>query len=315
VLKVLPRLESVADAAAPATSEQMAQETKESAPPRGEAAATAARAAGGDFAFHVDDVHVRPGDRGVVVRILATTSLPAQAFGFSLRVDPDAAALRRVSPDETVAKASEYDQFLWQRHLLDQGVTASGCLYDTMENRGRRFPAGEFQHAASVILDIPAEAPDGARVRIDLGAFGDPPHACLFTITEPETMRATSRPARDVDGWVLVGTSPVPSAAEFRAARVEGEQAVKLTWRLAGGASAMRLERDGVLLKELPPGTAEYVDRDAPRTALEYRLWVRRGEAESFPATARVGRMIVGEAVRAGDAANAPVPHEAGDRR
>ena len=235
----------------------------------------------GEYVIWAGDAFAEPGTEKVAVRVFATSSEPAQAFSFALRVDPRLAKLRKVGIEKTVSEAAEIDQFVYQKHAVAKGETAAGFLFDTVPPYGHLFPPGTNQHVATVMIDVPAGAPSGSSIPIELGSFGEPPGSNIFSV------KGQSKTAVIHSGNIFVGESPVPPPIELEA-KVEpsvGKNAVRLSWRAASIYDSIRIERDWKTLRVIGGELTAFRDEEAGPGVHRYRVFGRRSGKESFPTT------------------------------
>jgi hypothetical protein len=151
------------------------------------------------YSVRAETVRCERGAEGVAIRLYGSNTIEARGYSIGLRIDPAFVQLRKLTLEGTAAETAKYDQFLYQKHVLDTGETAAGVLFDTTGERGFRLPKGTDQHLLTVIVDVADDAPVGTIVPVELGAFGDPPQRCVYTVTT-DKKGATSRNATVVNG-------------------------------------------------------------------------------------------------------------------
>ena len=139
-----------------------------------------------NYSVRAEVVRAAPGAKGVAVRVYGSTSRKTQGYSIGLRIDPAFVRLRRLTLESTAAETAKYDNFVYQKHVLDTGETAAGVLFDMTGAWGHRLPTGADQHLLTVLVDIDDKAPAGTVVPVQLGAYGDPPQRCVFTVNVPE---------------------------------------------------------------------------------------------------------------------------------
>ena len=135
------------------------------------------------YSVRAETVRCERGAAGVAIRVYGSHTIEARGYSIGLRIDPAFVRLRKLALEGTAAETAKYDQFLYQKHVLDTGETAVGVLFDTTGDRGHRLPQGTEQHLLTVIVDVADDAPVGTVVPVELGAFGDPPQRCVYTVT------------------------------------------------------------------------------------------------------------------------------------
>jgi hypothetical protein len=239
------------------------------------------------YVIWADDAFAEPGTEKVAVKMFATSSEPAQAFSFALRVDPKLGKLRKVGIEKTVSEAAEIDQFVYQKHAVAKGETAAGFLFDTVPPYGHLFPPGTNQHVATVMVDVPAGAPSGSSIPIELGSFGEPPGSNVFAV------KGQSKSAVIHAGTIYVGESPVPPPIELEA-KVEpadGKNVVRLSWRAVAIYDSIRIERDWKTLQVIDGELTTFRDEEAGPGAHRYRVFGRRSNKEGFPTSIWTGTL------------------------
>jgi len=182
------------------------------------------------FVIWAEDVRAEPGAAGVAVRLFCTNPKDVRGIDVGLRIDPTAAAIRRLSLDGTASQAALADFFLYQDHVLDTGETRAGIGFDFAPPFGHLLPRGADQHFLTAFVDLLPGAPP--RIPVEIGAFGSPPGDSMF-ILQPETGAAYGVKAETRSGLILVGASPVP---EVEGARAEIALAEPLGHGLGAGA-------------------------------------------------------------------------------
>ncbi len=269
-----------------------------------------------EFVFWAEEVRAEPGDFGVPIRIFGTNPEAAWAFSIGIRVDPTLAKITKLTLDQTACEAANYDQFMYQTHVLGKGETAAAILFNTVPPYGPLYPSGADSHILTVIVNVKSGVPRGSIIPVDVGAFGSPKLLCIFTVEGPRG--ATTRAATTRNGAILVGTSPVPPvedlAAEVRevepalpaggAEPVGGarDQVVHLSWTNAGAYSSIRIERNALEAAVLSGDATEFIDEDAGAGMPRYRVIPMRDGLEAFPAIATaLPRGVPGTFIR-GDA-------------
>jgi hypothetical protein len=247
------------------------------------------------FGLWAEDVRVAPGAKGAAVRIFATNPVEVPGLSLGLRIDPKAARIKELSIAGTASERAKADRFLYQEHVLEKGETAAGLIFGSFPRPGppRLLPKGTGEHAMTIIIDVAEGIAAGTVVPVQIGAFGDPPGATIFTVNDPGK-GSRSVPARAWSGLILVGASPVPEPADARAeeAAVEENKSeptgrhIVLRWTNGGQYDSVRIERDGSTIGEVRGDTTTFGDRSAGPGAHRYRIYGRKGKLEGFPASA-----------------------------
>lgn len=265
----------------------------------------------GKYVVWAEDVNAEPGDRSVPLRIYCTNPDELQNAQIAFRIDPALARIRSLTLEGTASERAVYDQFLYQRHVLDRGETACGILFDSVPPYGILFPAGADQHLLTVLVDIPSETPPGTRVALAFNGAGSP------ALDNHLTVKGTNGVAPEShNGSILVGASPVPPVGGIVASLGDGAGGegggggnpggVTLRWLNRETYSEIVVERDGTEVVRLPGRSTSFLD-DTPGPGVHrYRVFALAGGVVSFPAivTSRPvgipGTFLRGDATRDG---------------
>ncbi len=232
------------------------------------------------FVILTEEARASPGNINVPVRVLGTYPEWIQGVAFGLRIDPALARIREISIDGSVFEPT-YEFFFYDTNTLDQGETTVGIV--SFQNPIRR---GGDQYFATVLVDISPDTPQGTVIPVEIGSFGTPPADTGYTNDQGQ-----HRPAEIRSGIILVGNSPIPQvsaataevAADGSPGGGEETVGILLRWTNPVRYSAIRLERDGETLEEIPGDSTIYLDLNPGPEVHRYRIFGRQGDLESFP--------------------------------
>ena len=214
------------------------------------------------FHFRAELVPAKPGDAAVEVRVWATNSERAQGMSFGMKIDDSLARIREIREGEALVAAG-IRSFMYQKQMLDRGETSVGMI--DMSPPITDLAPGTDYHVATVVVDVAESVPDGTRIPVEFGAFGNPPGSMIFAV------RGMSRPATTCAGAVLVGPTAGPEIRDARAVQAPGRDAILLSWATRD-AHLLHLERNGETLATMPGDARSFRDEDAGPGVHRYRL-------------------------------------------
>jgi hypothetical protein len=241
----------------------------------------------GVWIYEVGDVLVPLGASRVTVPIFVTNARSAVAVSTCLEVDT-ARFKPRLGMKEALAGTVGYPEpefFAGGPNGWPCGFPILSVIYDfnAPRNPEKYLPVGLRQHVMNFVLEPQGTFADGE-------TFELPARAAVFTVSG-----AKSRyPDVVIPGMVRFGSGGLPAVGHL-AARLAapagggaagGAKVVALTWQNAAEYEAIRIERNGAPLAEVPGGTMEFMDAAVSSGIFTYKVSAIVGGKASFPASA-----------------------------
>jgi len=232
------------------------------------------------WVYEIEDVRVEPGAKGVPIRIVATNSQPVQGFSLGVRVGSPWVRMRSMTLEGSATAAAE--NLFYQKHVIESGEVSAGIVMDMTPPRDPDLPAGLRRHVLTVLVDIAEDAPAGAAVRVELGAFGTPPAANVFAVSDDKGTRSAE--ALTVDGQVLIGATAVPAVRQLTVAPPGGDsRGLALEWETGGAYDEIIVMRNGAEVVKLDGDVTAWLDRDPGPMPVRYEVISRSGDKSSQP--------------------------------